>query len=77
MLAHSCVTSSTVPLESVLFALAEARAVLVRDGLMDFYDAVDGLQDWAMRSGLVPDLGQDEVQAIIAHGFGGYGADVG
>jgi hypothetical protein len=46
-----------------------ARALLVREGLMDFHDAVDNLQNAAVAYGLVDRFGQDKIQAIIAEAF--------
>jgi hypothetical protein len=53
----------------VLRERAEARALLVAEGEMDFLDAVDGLQAAAVAYGLVDGVGQDEVQTIIAAAF--------
>lgn len=53
----------------VLGARAEARAYLFAIGDMEIADAVDELQDYAFRVGLVRDIGQDAVQAIIAAAF--------
>lgn len=47
----------------------EARAELVIACLMDFHEAVDGVQAIAVREGLVAELGQDEVQAIVGAAF--------
>ena len=47
----------------------EARAILVYACLLDLHEAVDGLQEDAERTGLVDDIGQDQVQAIMAKGF--------
>ena len=46
-----------------------ARALLVREGLQDFQEAVDGLQNAAVAYGLVGRFGQDEIQAIMAEAF--------
>jgi hypothetical protein len=60
--------STPDPLEC--FALrAWARAILVREGLMDFHPAIDGLQRWAEDVGLVDEHGQDRIQQIIADEF--------
>jgi hypothetical protein len=48
---------------------AEARAILVAECEMDFHEAVDGLQAVAVAYGLVAELGQDAVQAILAEAF--------
>jgi hypothetical protein len=47
-----------------------ARALLVREGVMEFQDAVDGLQNCAVAFGLVNRFGQDEIQRIMAEAFG-------
>lgn len=47
----------------------EARAILVAEGEMDFHEAIDGLQAAAIAYGLVAELGQDAVQAIMAEAF--------
>jgi hypothetical protein len=47
-----------------------ARALLVREGVMEFQDAVDGLQDCAVAFGLVNRFGQDDIQRIMAEAFG-------
>jgi hypothetical protein len=46
-----------------------ARAYLVEHGIMLLQDAVDGLQDAAVSTGLVDLLGQDAIQAIMAEAF--------
>jgi hypothetical protein len=48
----------------------EARAILVEAAVYDLHEAVDVLQADAVESGLVADIGQDEVQAIMAEAFG-------
>ena len=48
---------------------AEARAVLVANGLMPLQDAVDGLQEAAAAQGLVARHGQDEIQWILSEAF--------
>jgi hypothetical protein len=50
-------------------ARSEARAILWAVGELDLHEAVDVLQATAERDGLVDQLGQDEVQAIIAEAF--------
>ena len=59
----------TVSPLAVLIARAEARALLWQAGELDFHEAVDVLQASAEASGLVDELGQDAVQAIIAQAF--------
>jgi hypothetical protein len=48
---------------------AEARAMLVANGLMDRQAAVDGMQEAAAAQGLVAELGQDAVQRILCECF--------
>jgi hypothetical protein len=55
---------------AVFIARAEARALLWQAGEMDLVEAVDELQVAAERDGLVADLGQDAVQAILFRAFG-------
>ena len=54
----------------VFIARAEARALLWQAGEFDLHQAVDELQAAAERDGLVAEIGQDEVQAILAKAFG-------
>ena len=53
----------------IFIARAEARALLWQAGEFDLHEAVDVLQAAAETSGLVAELGQDAVQAIIAEAF--------
>lgn len=53
----------------VLRELAAARAQLFAVGEYSLQEAVDFLQAWAMRNGLVRQIGQDAVQKIIAGAF--------
>jgi hypothetical protein len=53
----------------VFRARCEARALLWRVGALDLCEAVDELQDSAVRSGLVDEIGQDEVQRIMVDAF--------
>jgi hypothetical protein len=46
-----------------------ARAYLVTAGKMAFHEAVDALQEAAIDNGLVEQIGQDQVQAIMASAF--------
>jgi hypothetical protein len=54
---------------AVFTARAEARALLWQAGEFDLHEAVDILQRDAERDGLVDQIGQDEVQRIIAAAF--------
>jgi hypothetical protein len=54
---------------AVFTARAEARAILWQCGEFDLHEAVDVLQRAAEQAGLVDELGQDAVQAIMAAAF--------
>lgn len=56
---------------TVFKARAEARAILWAACEFDTPGAVDPLQAYAIASGLVDRLGQDEVQRVLAIAFGG------
>jgi hypothetical protein len=58
-----------VPALAVFTARAEARAKLWQANVFDLHTAVDELQAYAEREGLVERLGQDEIQKIIAKAF--------
>jgi hypothetical protein len=58
-----------VPLLDAFCERAEARAYLFHVGEYSLTEAVDVLQADAVRSGLVAEIGQDGVQAIIAQAF--------
>jgi hypothetical protein len=49
----------------MFWACCEARAHLYAVGELDLHDAVDVLQEHAVRHGLVAEIGEDAVQAII------------
>jgi hypothetical protein len=56
--------------KSARFAvLCWARAQLYAAGDLELHAAVDALQARAVRDGLVTDIGQDAVQAIMAQAF--------
>jgi hypothetical protein len=61
-------TAAPSPLE-VFTARCEARALLWRVGEFDLHEAVDELQVDAVRAGLVGQIGQGAVQAIMAKAF--------
>jgi hypothetical protein len=48
----------------------EGRAILCALGEFDLHEAVDLLQADAVATGLVNEIGQDAVQAIMADAFG-------
>lgn len=58
-----------VPALEVFRARAEARAHLYAAGKLDLHAAVDVLQDAAMATRLVEQIGQDAVQQILAEAF--------
>jgi hypothetical protein len=60
----------------VLQARAEVRAILYAAGELTLQDAVDGCQQAAEAYGLVAEIGQDAVQAIIASAFMPYRDDL-
>jgi hypothetical protein len=53
----------------VFTARASARAVLFAANEIDLPEAVDRLQADAVRTGLVAEIGQDEVQRLMAEAF--------
>jgi hypothetical protein len=53
----------------VLTARAQAKAYLVAIGDLELADAVDALQEDAVKSGLVALVGQDIVQTILHDAF--------
>lgn len=56
----------------VLAARADARAYLWAIGEYELTEAVDALQAAAVRDGLIDQLGQDAVQAMLADAFRRY-----
>ncbi len=54
---------------AVFIARAEARALLWQAGELELHEAVDVLQEAAVRDGLVAELGQDAVQKIMRDAF--------
>jgi hypothetical protein len=56
---------------------AWARAYLVGAGELELREAVDVLQADAVATGLVDEIGQDELQQIMSHAFAGARDDVG
>lgn len=70
MTAVAYVATETRPDPVDIFrARCEARAILVEAGELAFLDAVDGLQQAAVRDGLVDKLGQNAIQRIMADAF--------
>jgi hypothetical protein len=58
-----------VPSIDVFRLRCECRVILVDACLMQLVEAVDGLQAAAIRYGLIKEIGQDRVQAIMAEAF--------
>jgi hypothetical protein len=54
---------------AVFVARSEARALLWAASVFDLHQAIDPLQEAAVRNGLVEQIGQDRVQEIIAKAF--------
>ena len=54
---------------AVFVARCEAQAILAAHGQVELADAVDTLQEAAVRAGLVDELGHDAVQHILADAF--------
>jgi len=57
----------------IFAARCEARTILYAVGELGLHEAVDVLQEAAVRIGLVAAVGQDAVQDIIATAFEEYG----
>jgi hypothetical protein len=53
----------------VFAALCAARATLYAAGELGLQEAVDFLQEWAVKNGLVSLIGQDAVQQQMADAF--------
>jgi hypothetical protein len=53
----------------VFRARVEARAILCAEGALELHEAIDVLQADALANGLIAELGQDTVQAIISRSF--------
>lgn len=62
-------SASPVSAVEVFRERAEARAILVEACLFDLQDAVDGLQEAAVATGLVDEIGRDAVQKMMADAF--------
>ena len=54
----------------VFRARAQTRAILFVEGIFDLHEAVDVLQADAEAIGLVDEIGQDALQAIMSQAFG-------
>jgi hypothetical protein len=61
--------ANPVPAVDVFRERCEARAILVEACALDLHTAVDGMHEAAVATGLVDEIGQDAVQAIMANAF--------
>jgi hypothetical protein len=61
-------STKPAPLD-VFLDRCDAQAILAANGQTDLADAVDALQAAAERTGVVGEVGQDAVQAIMAKAF--------
>jgi hypothetical protein len=62
-------TIAKPPLVEIFEERCEARALLWANYYIELHDAVDELQHWAEKTGLVAAIGQDAVQAILSQPF--------
>jgi hypothetical protein len=75
-------TARVIPLERPapdldgLTTKARIGAYLFKNGWLDFHRAVDGIQHYADRTGLVREIGQDAVQEVIAAAFGSIAREI-
>jgi hypothetical protein len=60
----------------IFIARAWARATLFAAGEMTLHNAVDELQQYAVVSGLVAELGQDEIQHVMSAAFANVHRDI-
>jgi hypothetical protein len=70
MCIQSLPTTSSVSLAVAFEARCWARARLYREGELELHDAVDQLQEDAVRYGLVAAVGQDRIQRMMSDAFG-------
>jgi hypothetical protein len=64
------IRKNSSPDNTLIFAaLCSARATLYAAGELGLLDAVDFLQEWAVKNGLVAAIGQDAVQQQMADAF--------
>jgi hypothetical protein len=63
------VDALTVDPREAFAARCWARARLYAEGELDLHDAVDVLQHWGERLGLIKQIGQDGVQAMMSEAF--------
>lgn len=62
---HRCLNTAEV------FSLrCWARAKLYSEDFLTLHQAVDELQEWAEKLGFIEELGQDEIQSLMAAEFG-------
>jgi hypothetical protein len=64
------IRNTSPPDNTLIFAaLCSARATLYAAGELGLPEAVDFLQEWAVKNGLVDAVGQDSVQTMMADAF--------
>jgi hypothetical protein len=64
------IRNTSPPDNTLIFAaLCSARATLCLAGELGLPEAVDFLQEWAVKNGLVAAVGQDAVQQQMADAF--------
>jgi hypothetical protein len=69
--AHArCPQAASVDLAATFVLRCWARAHLFAEGELDLAEAVDELQESAMKNGMVDGIGQDAVQGMMADAFG-------
>jgi hypothetical protein len=66
--AATAIDTRASPIE-VFRERAEARAMLVANGLLDLQTAVDEMQETAAAKGLLEQHGQDQIQRILGRAF--------
>jgi hypothetical protein len=63
------VTAPAAPLQDIFAEICEAKAYLWLRNQIELPDAVDQLQEYAKRTGLIAAIGQDAVQALMGKPF--------
>lgn len=63
------ITAAPLTAVDIFRARCEARALLFRMGALELQEAVDILQFYAVRTGLVDQIGQDRAQQLMAVAF--------
>jgi hypothetical protein len=63
------ITPAPLTATDIFRARCEARALLYATSALELQEAVDILQHFATRTGLVEEIGQDAVQQVMADAF--------